>query len=240
MTHPLILQLRARRPLPEADAGLLLSELGPVRTVRAGADIVVEGSQPDESTVLLEGLAARYKILEGGKRQITQLHVHGDFVDLHSFLLDRMDHGVVSLTDTQVSGVKHGALDRLTARSLQLTRTLWLSTTVDAAVHRTWVTLLGGADAYRRTAHLICELYVRMNLVGRVVRDSFNFDVTQADLGDTLGMSTVHMNRTLMQLRDDGLATLKRGTVTVHDLGRLKEAAAFDPAYLNIREMQVA
>jgi CRP-like cAMP-binding protein len=240
VTHPLILQLSARRPLKEADAVLLLAELGPVRTVRAGADIVVDGSRPDESTVLLEGLAARYKIMDGGKRQITQVHVPGDFVDLHSFLLDQMDHGVVSLTDTQVSGVKHDGLERLTVRSRELTRTLWISTTVDAAVHRTWVTLLGGADAYRRTAHLICELYVRMNLVGRVVRDSFNFDVTQADLGDTLGMSTVHMNRTLMQLREDALVTLKKGTVTVHDLQRLKEAAAFDPAYLNIRETQIA
>lgn len=236
MTAPLIKQLRARGRLSDTDANQLLAAMRPVRTVGAGADMVEDGSRPEESTILLEGWAARYKMVDDGKRQITQLHVPGDFVDLHSFLLDRMDHAVLALTDCQISTVSHEALERLTLDSYELTKTLWRSTTVDAAVHRVWVAQLGGADAYRRTAHLICELYVRLKLVGRIARDGFSFHVTQTDLGDTLGMSTVHMNRTLMQLRDNGLVTFVKGAVTVHDFEGLKQAAGFDPTYLNIRE----
>lgn len=208
----------------------------PARTVHAGTDIVEDGSRPHESTILLEGWAARYKMVDDGKRQITQLHVPGDFVDLHSLLLYRMDHAVLALTDCQVSTVSHEALERMTCDSYELTKTLWRSTCADAAMNRIWVAQLGATDAYRRTAHLICELYVRLKLVGRVARDSFNFHVTQTDLGDTLGMSTVHMNRTLMQLRDNGLVTFVKGAVTVHDFEGLKRAAGFDSTYLNIRE----
>jgi CRP-like cAMP-binding protein len=240
VTVPLIQQLRARGSLSDADAERLLGAMRPVRTVRAGSDMVKDASRPEESTILLEGWAARYKIIENGKRQITQLHVPGDFVDLHSFLLYRMDHAVLALTDCQISTVTHETLEQLTSGSYELTKTLWRCTCADAAMNRIWVAQLGGADAYRRTAHLICELYVRLKIVGRVARDSFNFHVTQTDLGDTLGMSTVHMNRILMQLRDNGLVTFVKGAVTVHDFEGLKRAGGFDPTYLNIREDIVA
>jgi CRP-like cAMP-binding protein len=234
MTHSLISQLRHRGELSEVDADRLLGALGPVRTVPAGRDIVLDGSRPTESTVLLDGFAARYKVVGDGGRQISQLHVAGDFVDLHSFLLAEMDHGVTAITDCVVAGVPHEALDRLTAESLELSRILWLSTLIDAAVHRTWVTQLGRADAHRRTAHLICELYVRLQIVSRVRENGFDFGLTQVDLSDSLGMSSVHMNRTLMQLREEGLVEWKRSRISVSDFNRLKAVAGFDPTYLNL------
>lgn len=235
MTGPLILQLRARAGLSDADAESLVGILRPVRTVEEHRDIVTDGSKPQESIVLLDGLAARYKITAEGKRQITQLHVPGDFVDLHSYLLHRMDHGVIALTNCVVAGAPHEALREITVKSYDLTWVLWLSTTIDAAVHRTWVTQLGRADAYRRSAHLICELYVRLSLVGRVRQSVFDLPLTQSDVGDMLGLSVVHMNRTLAQLRDNGLVTWKKGTMTVHNIEALKEAASFDPTYLSLK-----
>lgn len=202
--------------------------------MQAGRDIVIDGSRPTESTVLLDGFAARYKVIGDGGRQISELHVAGDFVDLHSLLLAEMDHGVIAITDCVVAGVPHEALDRLTAESQALARILWLSTLIDAAISRTWLTQLGRADAYRRTAHLICELYTRLKIVGRVVNGGFDFGLTQIDLSDTLGMSSVHMNRTLMQLREDGAAEWKKGRLSIADPERLAEIAGFDPGYLNL------
>jgi CRP-like cAMP-binding protein len=211
------------------------ASIGSDREVAANTDIIQEGDQPWESTVLREGFAARYLIDRNGKRQITAVHVPGDFVDLHSFLLRRMDHGVLAISRCELSPVSHDALERITAENPHLTRLLWLSTLVDGAIHRKWLAQIGGADAYRRTAHLICELFLRLQAIGRVDDCSFQLPLTQTDIGDMLGMSIVHLNRTLDQLRTDGLVSWGSGMVTVRDWERLKERADFNPTYLNLR-----
>jgi CRP-like cAMP-binding protein len=233
--HPLISNLEQRGHLSKEDRDTLLAAIGRDREAGANEAIIREGDKPWESTVLIEGFAARYQLDVEGKRQITALHVPGDFVDLHSFLLNEMDHGVLAISPCQLSAVPHDALQKITNENPHLTRLLWLSTLIDATIHRRWLAQMGGADAYRRTAHLICELFVRLKAVGRVKDNSFNFPLTQADFGDTLGMSNIHMNRTIVQLRSDGLITWKSQIVTVHDWPKLKEIARFDPAYLNLR-----
>ena len=231
MTHPLIRSLEQHGPLSGHDSQLLLKALGPVRTLKAGRDIIKQGSRPNESIVLLEGIAARYILAPTGRRQLTALHIIGDFVDLHSFLLKRMDHGVTAVTDCQIAGIQHEALREWATQNPALTQTLWLSTLIDGAIHRRWLAQMQ-SDAYSRTAHLICELFTRYRAIGRLRDNTLDLSVTQADMGDTLGMSPVHMNRTLMQFRRDGLITWQKRILQVHDFDRLKQIAGFDESYL--------
>ena len=212
----------------------MLDAIARDREVGANGDIISEGDRPWESTILVEGFAARYKVQAEGVRRISAIHVPGDFVDLHSFLLRKMDHGVLALTACRVSAVPHDNLDRITREHPHLTRVLWLSTVIDGAVHREWLVQMAGGQAYRRTAHLICELFVRLRAVELTDGTSFAFPLTQTDFGDMVGITNVHMNRTLMELRSDGLVTWKGGTVTIHDWDRLKQIARFDPTYLNL------
>ena len=179
---------------------------------------------------MLEGFSARYKLLANGRRQITALHVPGDFVDLHSFLLARMDHGVVALTPCRI-GVE---LRVITDRYPNLTRLLWLTTLLDGAIHREWLVAMGRRSALGHTAHLICELFLRLKSIGRTEGNSMQLPITQAELGDTLGISTVHVNRVVQELRNQRLITWRGEKLTIDDWDGLREAAEFDPTYLHL------
>ncbi len=236
LTNPLILKLERRDLLSEEEKRVL--EGATVRTVtfRADEDMVREGDRPADSKLLLEGFAARYKILHSGKRQITNIHVPGDFVDLHSFTLKTMDHSILALSDCKVAVVPHEVLHRITETHPHLTRLLWLNTTMDGAIHRQWLVNLGRQAALGQLAHLLCELFLRLQAVGQAEGYSFRLPITQAELGDALGLSTVHVNRTLQELRGEGLLTWTRDLVVIEDWDRLQEVAQFDPAYLNLMQ----
>ena len=234
LIHPLIRNLAQHDQLSEEERQVLLGAIARDRLVGPNEDIISEGDRPWGSTILVEGFAARYKVQAEGVRRISAIHVPGDFVDLHSFLLRKMDHGVLALTACRLSAVPHDNLDRITREHPHLTRILWLSTVIDGAVHREWLVQMAGGQAYRRTAHLICELFVRLRAVELTDDCCFAFPLTQTDFGDMVGITNVHMNRTLMELRSDGLVTWKGGTVTIHDWDRLKQTAHFDPDYLNL------
>ncbi len=203
-------------------------------TFLADEDMVREGDRPADSKLLLEGFVARYKILHNGKRQITAIHVPGDFVDLHSFTLKTMDHAILALSPCKVAVVPHEVLHGITEEHAHLTRMLWLNTTMDGALHRQWLVILGRQDARGKLAHLICEMYLRLEVVGETEGYRFRLPITQAELGDALGLSTVHINRTLQELRGDGLVTWERSAVEILDWERLKAVARFDSAYLNL------
>ncbi len=202
-------------------------------TYRADEDMVREGDRPTESKLLLEGFAARYKILHNGKRQITGIHVVGDFVDLHSFTLKVMDHAIAALSPCTVAVVPHEVLHRITEEHPHLTRLLWLNTVLDSAIHRQWLVVMGRQSALGQLAHLICELFLRLQAVEQTEGLSFRLPITQTEMGDALGLSTVHVNRTLQELRADGLLTWRGDKIEILDWGRLQEVAGFDPDYLN-------
>jgi CRP-like cAMP-binding protein len=234
MAHPLIQNLQQHELLSEADVRMLLGSLTREREYRPGDDLIRQGDQPWESTVLLEGFAARYKIQGDGRRRISSVHVSGDFVDLHSFLLRRMDHSVLALTRCKVIALPHDALQEITRANPHLTRVLWLSSVIDGAIHREWLTQMGMGEAVRRTAHLICELFVRLGKVGLAREDAFDLPLTQADVADMIGISHVHLNRVLSELRENGLAIWRGGTVLIGSWERLSSFAQFDPTYLNL------
>lgn len=198
-------------------------------------DIVSEGARPQHSAVLLDGFAARYKYMADGTRQITALHVAGDFMDLHAFLLKTMDHGIIALSPCHVGFADHAALKEVTETQPHLSRLLWLDTLIDGATHREWIVAMGRRSKRAHLAHLICELFYRLQAVRKTVDFSFHFPLTQMELADVLGISVVHLNKTLQLLRHDGLLSWVNHTITIHDWPRLAAVAQFDPTYLCCR-----
>ena len=225
-------------PAPDAWEALQRA-FSPQRRYSAGEAILKQFSSPRESTLVLAGLAGRLVTLEGGAQQITALHVAGDFVDLHAFLLRRLDHSVVAMTDCTIASADHGALERITEDFPALTRSLWFLTVTDAAIHRQWLTALGRRDALQRAAHQICELYIRLADVGLATNGRFELDLTQAQFADVLCISTVHANRIVRDLRERGLVDWKRSEARVLDWTRLSRLAEFDPTYLQLTNLPI-
>jgi CRP-like cAMP-binding protein len=225
----------SRRDILGEEERLLLASL-PRRLKEFSADeeIIREGSQPKESCLVLEGFAARAQHLSTGKRQLTAVHIPGDFVDLHSLLLKVMDHGVVALSKCKVVFIPHENLRSITETHPHLGRLLWLSTLIDGAIQRAWITCMGRRSAAQHLAHLVCELYRRLEVVGLARDFSFEFPVTQSELGDMLGLSDVHVNRILQELRGSGLVQWQAQRIAIPDFQSLSAFCDFDPTYLNL------
>ena len=227
-----LMMLRSRDALSPEEEAAIRDGVSEPKTYAADTTVIRAGDELHYSTLLLEGLMCRYKDLSQGQRQITQLHVPGDFVDLHSFTLKRLEHNIMTLTRCRVVLMPHAKLKAITERFPHLTRLYWFSTNVDAAVHREWELSLGRRSAAARVANLLCELHARLEIVGLTQGDSYDLQLTQTDLAECLGLTAVHVNRTLKELRLQGLAEVKRGRVTILDMGGLMRVAEFDPRYL--------
>src|SRR4051794_1741281 len=207
-----------------------------VADLRADADIVREGDRPSECCLLVEGFVCRYKTLSDGNRQIMAFYVPGDIPDLLSLHIDVMDHSLATIAPSQVAFIPHASLGKLIDQNPRIAAAFWRDTLVDAALFREWIVNLGSRDAYSRIAHLVCEVFLKLRAVGLTKANSFEFPLTQSEIGDATGLSTVHVNRSMMELRRDGLITLERGRCTIPDLERFEEAAMFDPTYLQLRK----
>ena len=229
---PLLLKLRHRHALDPDEIAALEGVMGDVRDVDAET-VVIEAHRPiDRSTLLLDGLLGRAKTLEGAGRQIVEVHVPGDFADLHSFLLKRLDSQVVALTPARVATVAHQDLEEIMVAFPRLTRVLWFLTALDAALHREWEVSLGRRSALSRLAALLCELRARLATVGLADETDFVLRLTQAQLAECMGLTPVHVNRTLRELRERGLADVRRGEVRLLDLPALRAVAEWSPNYL--------
>ena len=199
-----------------------------------GENLVEEGDRPLSSMLVVKGLTCRYRIMADGERQLTAIHLPGDFVDLHSFLIKEMDHSVGALTECTIITFPHERLVRVTERFPHLTRMLWLLTLLDGAMHREWLVGMGRLSAAQRTAHLICEIYTRLEVLGLATGHRFDFPITQAALADAVGISAVHVNRVLQELRQRNLITWDGGPAQILDWDALVQAAEFDPLYLHV------
>jgi CRP-like cAMP-binding protein len=235
-SHPLIRKLSNYTPLSDEERKAVIDATGKISDFRSGDDIVQRGDFTGGARLVLEGFASRYKILEDGRRQILGYLIPGDLCDVHVFLPKRMDHSIAAMTRSKVAVISQTNILALIDRYPNLTRALWWSTLLDEAITREWVVNLGQRTAYERMAHLFCELYYRLRAVGEVMNNSFALPLTQTALGDTLGLSTVHVNRTLQDLRAQRLISFKGGVLTVHDLLTLEHAGFFSPDYLHLGE----
>jgi CRP-like cAMP-binding protein len=236
LISPLILNLEQHDRLSDEEKRVLQEAIAHTKTAHRGEDMIREGDRPKESIVLLEGFAARYKLLRNGKRQITSLHILGDFADLHGFYLKTMDHAVMALAPCKLGLVPHEAIHQITESHSHLARLLSVRIAVDGAVHRQWLAMTGKSSAYVRFAHLLCELFLRLQGIQQTDGNTFQLPLTQPELGDVLGLSTVHVNRTLQELRHEGLLTWRGNRVEILDWERLQNVAEFDPTYLNLRK----
>lgn len=235
MVHPVIRKLEVIEPLTDTERRRVARLVRDIRDVARKTDIIADGESPEFVHLILEGWAARYKILRDGSRRITAFLLPGDFCDLHIIILDKMDHGIVALTDCRVAYIEQGAIDELTRSTPVLTRGLWRATLVDEAVLRQWLVNGGRRNAFQAVGHLLCELHLRMKLVGLAEGDMLDLPITQEELADATGMTPVHINRTLQRLRGDGLIELGSGTLYVPDVRALRRSCDFDSAYLHLR-----
>src|SRR5215210_4083437 len=228
-TQPLIRKLESIGALSEQDREALASLPVEVRTLRADEDVVREGDVPSVCCLLVDGFMHRYKVLPDGKRQILAIHTPGDVPDLQSLFLRHLDHNLAASVPSTAGFIPHEALRALMRRYPTVADLFWRDTLIDAAIFRAWIVTMGQRPARSHLAHLLCEVFTRLRAVG----------LTQEDLGDACGLSTVHINRTLQELRGEGLIEFHSSRLTILDWARLQEVAQFDPAYLHLREPEI-
>jgi CRP-like cAMP-binding protein len=207
--------------------------------VPADIDIVREGDNPPEASLLLEGFACRYVLMPDGGRQIQSFHTPGDIVDAHSVLLDEMDHSIKTLTPATLALLPHAELLALTESYPGIARAIWKDTLTDGAIFRQWIANLGRRSAYERLAHLTCELFAKLKAVGLAQGDTIDWPFTQAELGDATGLSVVHVNRTLRELREANLLSIQGGRLTIADWDGLQQAGDFNAKYLQLTARSV-
>ena len=223
---------RAREALSDEERQVLESAVATVRTIPARTTVMRRGEPVNQSSLLVDGFMCRYLDDRNGHRQLVSIHVPGDFVDLHGFPMKRLDHDIATLGPCTVALFDHRTLATLQERHPRLTRWLWFSTLLDAAIHREWIFRLGRLGAEGRVAHFFCELNARLEMVDMAADGRFTLPATQADLAEACGITGVHANRVLRLMRERGLATFRSGEVRILDQKRLAALAEFDPIYL--------
>lgn len=210
----------------------------PVQIAHLKADqyIVRTGERPHHCCLVLEGFTCVFKLSYEGRRQIMALHVPGDMPDLQSLHLEYMDSSIAAISACTVGFIQHEDLRQACKRFPRLTAAFWRETLVDASIFREWLLNIGRRDAYSRMAHLLCELLMRLKAVGLVKDDNiFIMPLTQEELADAIGISAVHVSRTMQALRADGLIETMRMQVTILDWAGLQEAGEFDSLYLHLK-----
>ncbi len=204
-----------------------------LRDVGADQDLAHEGDRPTVCILLVEGFAARYRTLTDGRRQILSFQIPGDFMDLESFTLTRRDHSLGTLTSSRIATFTNSSISEAIADPA-IARLFWHETLVDGAIFREWIVNVGRRNAFQRVAHVLCELVTRMEAVG-LARDGIcDLPLTQSELADATGLSTVHVNRVIQELRRENLITLRSRTFSALDWSGLKIAAEFDATYLQL------
>lgn len=234
MSNPLIMKLEHGTRLTDEDRDVLRQLTQKTRPIARYADISSEGERPENVHLVMEGFACRYKVLPGGQRQITAFLVPGDFCDLHVAILGEMDHSIGTGWGCTIVDIPRATIEDLTAHQPRITRALWWATLVDEGTLRAWLVNMGLREAHHQMAHLICELFVRLRVVGLASDNSFEFPVTQVELAHTLGITPVHVNRVLQDLRARGLVGWRSKRVRIPDVEQLMAFAEFDPSYLHL------
>jgi CRP-like cAMP-binding protein len=239
MITPHLKKLRQRTDISPEEERAIRELVIETRTIPADHILIRAGEELTNSILLLDGWMARSKDMATGERQVTELHVSGDFPDLHGFTLKRLDHDVITYSECKIGVVPHERLLEITRRFPHIARVYWFSTNVDAAITRELALSLGQRSAISRMAHLFCELYVRLKVVDRIDGDRYQFPLTQRELSECLGLTVVHVNRTLQELRRKRLVEFENRSLTILDRKGLESVAEFDPAYLYLDRRKV-
>jgi CRP-like cAMP-binding protein len=219
--------------LEEADVEAIRSLPIVIRRLDSGGYIVRDGDRPSECCLVVEGFCVRAKSTAAGQRQILSIHIPGEIPDLQSLHLHVMDHDLVALVPSTLGFIGHAALRALIRAKPNVAELLWRDTLIDSAIFREWIVNVGQRPAPNRFAHMIVELRERLAVIGKVEGNEFDMPLTQEQLGEAMGITAVHANRIIKQLRDENVLDFNRGRVTVQDETRLQELADFDRRYLH-------
>jgi CRP-like cAMP-binding protein len=229
---PLLIKMARAGSLSEADKRAFLDLPFVMKPVEAGASIVEEGSRSHTCSALVSGFAYRHRMLTNGGRQIISVHVPGDFPDLQSGLLGVASHSIRMLTPGRLATIPAADLQRLAVERPAIQAALWRETLIDVSICGEWVANIGRRDARARIAHLICEFAARLRAAGLLEGDTYELPMTQEQIADATGLTTVHVNRTLQTMRRDGLIKSNGRAIRVGDWKNLAAAGDFHPAYL--------
>jgi len=231
---PLFQRLKTTTGAADQDLQALAALPIALRNYRENQTVLRDGEQPNECCLIADGFCVRSKTIADGRRQILSIHIPGDLPNLQNLHYGTVDHDLVALSDCTLGFVGHRALKDLIRQRPGVADMFWRDTLVDAAISREWIVNVGQRSTYNRLAHLIVELRERLRLVGRVIDNTFVIPLTQEQLGEAMGVTSVHTNRILRDLRVDGVLELQRGTVRILNEHKLQELAQFDGRYLHL------
>jgi CRP-like cAMP-binding protein len=229
-------KLRIRDDISSEEEQAIRASISDIRDYPQDKVVIRRGQDLTESILLVDGWMARTKDLAHGGRQISELQFSGDFTDLHAFTLKRLDHNIATITRCRVAIFPHERLHAMFDRYPHLMRVYWLMTNIDASIHREWTVSLGQRSAISRTAHLFCEISERLRIVGLGDHEGYELPLTQQELGECLGLTSVHVNRTLQEMRRRQLITLENRRLTILDLAALRAVGEFNPDYLYLEK----
>ena len=232
MTPTLLRKFSGLVDLGAPDRAALQSLTYEVATVERHRDILRVGDRPTFVYVILEGWAARYSLRKDGSRRITGFLLPGDFCGIHAVTSSPMDHALIALTTCKVGKIAGSEMDRLIEAAPVIVKALWRAKLTEEAILRMW--LLNSEDAQRSLGHLLCELHARAHHAGLVEKGMCDVPLTQQDIGDALGITAVHTNRMLQQLRELRLVEFSHSKLMLPDVEALRRASSFDPAYLHM------
>lgn len=240
MGNRFIDKLNGFASLSTVEVAALLAATASPRAFSARHDLIREGDRPGPVFVVLEGWACRYKILPSGTRQVLAYLMPGDACDLHVGLLDEMDHSIQTITPAVVATIDRVEMDQMMDQHRGIAKAMYLGQLTDEGTMRAWITSMGRRASIERVAHLMCELYLRARNVGLTLEPRFALPLSQTMLADSLGMTPVHLNRVMKELRQSGAMTLERGSLIIEDPARLVRIAGFDDNYLHRRTRRSA
>ena len=235
ITNALIARLRTTSALDDHDVQAVQSLPVVVKHYQPGQAIVRDGDRPAECCLISQGFCVRSKMTSNGRRQILSIYIPGDIPDLQSLHLNVLDHDLITLTECTLGFITHVFLREITRRRPNVAEIFWRDTLIDAAMFRDWIVNVGQRPAPSRLAHIVVELRERLKVIGQVPGAWFEMPLTQEQIGEAMGITPVHANRIVKQLRDDNVLEFHRGSVRVIDEQKLLELADFDGLYLHQR-----
>ena len=232
--HLLVTKLDSHVRLDQQDKLALAGLSQTVHSFRSGAYVVREGEKPDSCPVLVQGFAFRQKLVRNGGRQILAVQLPGDILDLQHLFLDFADHSVQALGDVRVALISRPGLQALAMERPAIAHALAVNNQVEASIGREWLLNVGRRDAQRRLAHLLCEVATRLEQQGLASQYGYTLPMSQEELGDATGLTSVHVNRSLKALEQGGWIERDKRTIRFPNWRALKQMADFDPLYLHI------
>ncbi|HEY5712548.1 MAG TPA: Crp/Fnr family transcriptional regulator [Allosphingosinicella sp.] len=242
VSHPdmfmrMVRKFEKRAALDDEDRAALLSLPQRLHTVEPAAYIIREGEPPRQSCLIVAGFAYRHKVTVEGTRQIVSVHIPGDFIDLEGTLLNVADHNVQALTRCEVAYIPRQTMRDLILSRPRVAMAMWVDTLIDSSIFREWVVNVGRRDARSRIAHLLCEFARRLEVAGLAEHYDYELPMTQEQLADATGLTSVHVNRVLMALAREGLIERNKRNIRIPKWEALRRVAGFSELYLHLDQM---